>query len=165
MNKHKSNKIKENSNTVRHLIMGQINHHSKSCCDQRSPARRTNTQSAIHVVRYIYMYVRMHVYIYTHAYLHTRTCANTYKQPKTRMRIGTLPQTHNRTHIYIHKHLYTRLGILWHFMIYVRSRARMHLPLDSLTRAIYRYAYIWTYLLMRVCTHKYMTIYEKDRRG
>ena len=24
MNKHKSNKIKENSNTVRHLIMGQI---------------------------------------------------------------------------------------------------------------------------------------------
>ena len=24
MNKHKSNKLKENSNTVRHLIMGQI---------------------------------------------------------------------------------------------------------------------------------------------
>ena len=69
MNKHKSNKIKENSNTVRHLIMGQIittqnlvatkvvrlagqiysealdngtdHNHSKSCCDQSSPARRT----------------------------------------------------------------------------------------------------------------------------
>ena len=41
INKHKSNKIKENSNTVRHLNNGTDHHHSKSCCDQSSPARRT----------------------------------------------------------------------------------------------------------------------------
>ena len=41
MNKHKSNKIKENSNTVNALDNGTDHHHSKSCCDQRSPARRT----------------------------------------------------------------------------------------------------------------------------
>ena len=41
MNKHKSNKIKENSNTVRHLNNGTDHRHSKSCCDQSSPARRT----------------------------------------------------------------------------------------------------------------------------
>ena len=43
INKHKSNKIKENSNTVRHLNDGTDHHHSKSCCDQSSPARRTMT--------------------------------------------------------------------------------------------------------------------------
>ena len=43
INKHKSNKIKENSNTVRHLNNGTDHRHSKSCCDQNSPARRTNT--------------------------------------------------------------------------------------------------------------------------
>ena len=42
VNKHKSNKIKENSNTVRHLNNGTDHRHSKSCCDQSSPARRTN---------------------------------------------------------------------------------------------------------------------------
>ena len=42
INKHKSNKIKENSNTVRHLNNGTDHRHSKSCCDQSSPARRTN---------------------------------------------------------------------------------------------------------------------------
>ena len=41
INKHKSNKIKENSNTVRHLNKGTDHRHSKSCCDQSSPARRT----------------------------------------------------------------------------------------------------------------------------
>ena len=41
INKHKSNKIKENSNTVRHLNNGTDRRHSKSCCDQSSPARRT----------------------------------------------------------------------------------------------------------------------------
>ena len=41
INKHKSNKIKENSNTVRHLNNGIDHRHSKSCCDQSSPARRT----------------------------------------------------------------------------------------------------------------------------
>ena len=41
MNKHKSNKIKENSNTVRHLNNGTDHRHSKSCCDQSSPTRRT----------------------------------------------------------------------------------------------------------------------------
>ena len=41
INKHKSNKIKENSNTVRHLNIGTDHRHSKSCCDQSSPARRT----------------------------------------------------------------------------------------------------------------------------
>ena len=41
INKHKSNKIKENSNTVRHLNNGTDHRHSKSCCDQSSPARRT----------------------------------------------------------------------------------------------------------------------------
>ena len=41
INKHKSNKIKENSNTVRHLNNGTNHRHSKSCCDQSSPARRT----------------------------------------------------------------------------------------------------------------------------
>ena len=40
INKHKSNKIKENSNTVRHLNNGTDHRHSKSCCDQSSPARR-----------------------------------------------------------------------------------------------------------------------------
>ena len=41
INKHKSNKIKENSNTVRHLNNGTDRRHSKSCCDQSSAARRT----------------------------------------------------------------------------------------------------------------------------
>ena len=41
INKHKSNKIKENSNTVRHLNNGTDHRHSKSCCDQSSPARGT----------------------------------------------------------------------------------------------------------------------------
>ena len=41
INKHKSNKIKENSYTVRHLNNGTDHRHSKSCCDQSSPARRT----------------------------------------------------------------------------------------------------------------------------
>ena len=41
INKHKSHKIKENSNTVRHLNNGTDHRHSKSCCDQSSPARRT----------------------------------------------------------------------------------------------------------------------------
>ena len=43
INKHKSNKIKENSNTVRHLNNGTDHRHSKSCCDQSGPARRTMT--------------------------------------------------------------------------------------------------------------------------
>ena len=43
INKHKSNKIKENSNTVRHLNNGTDHRHSKSCCDQSSLARRTIT--------------------------------------------------------------------------------------------------------------------------
>ena len=41
INKHKSNKIKEDSNTVRHLNNGTDHRHSKSCCDKSSPARRT----------------------------------------------------------------------------------------------------------------------------
>ena len=44
INKHKSNKIKENSNTVRHLNNGTDHRHSKSCCDQSSPARRTKIE-------------------------------------------------------------------------------------------------------------------------
>ena len=44
INKHKSNKIQENSNTVRHLNNGTDHRHSKSCCDQSSPARRTITR-------------------------------------------------------------------------------------------------------------------------
>ena len=47
INKHKSNKIKENSNTVRHLNNGTDHRHSKSCCDQSSPARRTITSAVI----------------------------------------------------------------------------------------------------------------------
>ena len=43
INKHKSNKIKENTNTMRHLNNGTDHRHSKSCCDQSSPARRTMT--------------------------------------------------------------------------------------------------------------------------
>ena len=43
INKHKSNKIKENSNTVRHLNNGTDHRRLKSCCDQSSPARRTIT--------------------------------------------------------------------------------------------------------------------------
>ena len=45
INKHKSNKIKENSNTVRHLNNGTDHRHSKSCCDKSSPARRTMRKS------------------------------------------------------------------------------------------------------------------------
>ena len=41
INKHKLNKIKENSNTVRHLNNRTDHRHSKSRCDQSSPARRT----------------------------------------------------------------------------------------------------------------------------
>ena len=41
INKHKSNKIKETSNTVRHLNNRTDHRHSKSRCDQSSPARRT----------------------------------------------------------------------------------------------------------------------------
>ena len=44
INKHKSNKLKENFNTVRHLNNGTDHRHSKSCCDQSSPARRTITR-------------------------------------------------------------------------------------------------------------------------
>ena len=44
INKHKSNKRKENSNTVRHLNNGTDHRQSKSCCDQRSPACRTINQ-------------------------------------------------------------------------------------------------------------------------
>ena len=43
INKHKSNKIKENPNTVRHWNNGTDHRHSKSCCDKSSPARRTKT--------------------------------------------------------------------------------------------------------------------------
>ena len=43
INKHISNKIKENSNTVRHWNNGTDHRHSKSCCDKSSPARRTMT--------------------------------------------------------------------------------------------------------------------------
>ena len=49
INKHKSNKIKENSNTVRHLNNGTDHRHSKSCCDQSSPARRTIRWSHDHL--------------------------------------------------------------------------------------------------------------------
>ena len=49
INKHKSNKIKENSNTVRHLNNGTDHRHSKSCCDQSSPARRTITGVNVHL--------------------------------------------------------------------------------------------------------------------
>ena len=45
INKHKSNKIKENSNTVRHLNNGTDRRHSKSSCDQSSPARRTKRKT------------------------------------------------------------------------------------------------------------------------
>ena len=48
INKHKSNKIKENSNTVRHLNNGTDHRHSKSCCDQSSPARRTMKATTCH---------------------------------------------------------------------------------------------------------------------
>ena len=47
INKHKSNKIKENSNTVRHLNNGTDHRHSKSCCHQSSPARRTMTKQRL----------------------------------------------------------------------------------------------------------------------
>ena len=53
MNKHKSNKIKENFNTVRHLNNGTDHRHSKSCCDQSSPARRTNTYARALFIGYI----------------------------------------------------------------------------------------------------------------
>ena len=55
INKHKSNKIKENSNTVRHLNNGTDHRHSKSCCDQSSPARRTTRvcRSSLSVSLYI----------------------------------------------------------------------------------------------------------------
>ena len=46
INKHKSNKIKENSNTVRHWNNGTDHRHSKSCCDKSSPARRTTRRDA-----------------------------------------------------------------------------------------------------------------------
>ena len=39
------NKIKENSYTVRHLNNGTDHRHSKSCCDQSSPARRTTMKT------------------------------------------------------------------------------------------------------------------------
>ena len=50
INKHKSNKITENSNTVRHLNNGTDHRHSKSCCDQSSPARRTMTRDFENVI-------------------------------------------------------------------------------------------------------------------
>ena len=51
INKHKSNKIKENSNTVRHLNNGTDHRHSKSCCDQSSPARRTMINGSGRTIR------------------------------------------------------------------------------------------------------------------
>ena len=68
INKHKSNKMKENSNTVRHLNNGTDHRHSKSCCDQSSPARRTmKYRIAIKVfvnVRVIYIYTLALAYIF-----------------------------------------------------------------------------------------------------
>ena len=52
INKHKSKKIKEKSNTVRHLNNGTDHRHSKSCCDQSSPARRTIKDLHIEVYSY-----------------------------------------------------------------------------------------------------------------
>ena len=43
MNKHKSNKIKENPQYSEALDNGTDHNLSKSCCDQSSPARRTMT--------------------------------------------------------------------------------------------------------------------------
>ena len=55
INKHKSNKIKENSNTVRHLNNGTDHRHSKSCCDQSSPARRTIISTQLPVITCIFI--------------------------------------------------------------------------------------------------------------
>ena len=57
INKHKSNKIKENSNTVRHLNNGTDHRHSKSCCDQSSPARRTTKQPQFRDMTHITFYI------------------------------------------------------------------------------------------------------------
>ena len=63
INKHKSNKIKENSNTVRHLNNGTDHRHSKSCCDQSSLARRTKILCSSLSVRIPYplMYCSIHM--------------------------------------------------------------------------------------------------------
>ena len=83
INKHKSNKIKENSNTVRHWNNGTDHRHSKSCCDKSSPARRTITppfrQNNVamtfgvimtlllrHLYVVIYIYHVLHVAPYAH---------------------------------------------------------------------------------------------------
>ena len=61
---YKSNKIKENSNTVRHLNNGTDHRHSKSCCDQSSPARRTMNihQSNPRLKKIIYIFFKeMHL--------------------------------------------------------------------------------------------------------
>ena len=71
INKHKSNKIKENSNTVRHLNNGTDHRHSKSCCDQSSPARRT-----IRVYRDGYI---CDVWDYYRLYSSLRWCVNVVK--------------------------------------------------------------------------------------
>ena len=57
INKHKSNKIKENSNTMRHLNNGTDHRHSKSCCDQSSPARRTRTECPVYFTSILYKQV------------------------------------------------------------------------------------------------------------
>ena len=63
INKHKSNKIKENSNTVRHLNNGTDHRHSKSRCDQSSPARRTITPFSECVMIVCYYSWQTHIHI------------------------------------------------------------------------------------------------------
>ena len=76
INKHKSNKIKENSDTVRHLNNGTDHRHSKSCCDKSSPARRTMSWILrTWIYKYIYIYITyMHIqgiYVWNNWYLRT----------------------------------------------------------------------------------------------
>ena len=71
INKHKSNKIKENSNTVRHLNNRTDHRHSKSRCDQSSPARRTMKRSVqiMHKKFFMMMTSSMTSYILTCGYI------------------------------------------------------------------------------------------------
>ena len=97
INKHKSNKIKENSNTVRHLNNGTDHRHSKSCCDQSSPARRTIIQYGYNINRLsaetVYNHIRIYICVYVGSALYDHWTISLV--PACRCQIIPLRRRHN----------------------------------------------------------------------
>ena len=125
INKHKSNKIKENSNTVRHLNNGTDHRHSKSCCDQRSPARRT-MKFQIEIPKQTWLMLRKPCRLQTDG----RTDGQTDGQGEP-----SIPPSNfvGRGYNYIYMHIYN---------IYIYTNTY-----------IYTHTYIYIYIYIYICIH------------